>query len=454
MSQDQQATANTQTQTPPTQALARTDVDRVRDLAGSYRDAKSAASRMMWAGAHPDLVHLVTPSTVIGALPEGFGVNLARVDVNVEHETYSVAPGGDDDGGRRGGKRGLSKSALERIARAAGVSWDVDRTRRLDDGSDPRYCLFLAVGRVRQLDGTEVDLQGTKEMDLRDGSPQIEALQARAKRKGKDATTQIRELRLHILAHAESKAKLRAIRSLGIRSAYTPEELKKPFFVASLMFTGETNDPELRREFAMLKAKAALGGIRALYGCDSNPFQRELMTRTEARAALPTAVRPPPITNARALDEDDELELEPEPTMATPAAPAPTGAPTSANADPSPTGGADRGESSPPANTAQTPPKTTQVIEPPAVVAGEVVAPSARPVTADAPRAASGFTIPGGRAKDTPLESAEQKDLTYWLTRIDRDLADDTSKFPNRDAELAEAIRAELARRDDEKGGR
>lgn len=54
-------------------------------------------------------------------------------------------------------------------------------------------------------------------MDLRDGSPQIEALYARAQGGRKDPTNQIREMRLHIMAHAESKARLRAIRSIGVR---------------------------------------------------------------------------------------------------------------------------------------------------------------------------------------------------------------------------------------------
>jgi hypothetical protein len=37
----------------------------------------------------------------------------------------------------------------------------------------------LAVGTVRHFDGSEKTIQGTKEVDLRDGSPQVEALWSR-----------------------------------------------------------------------------------------------------------------------------------------------------------------------------------------------------------------------------------------------------------------------------------
>jgi len=123
-------------------------------------------------------------------------------------------------------------------------------------------------------------------------------------------------MRLHILAHAESKAKLRATRSIGIRSSYTREELARPFVVAKLMFTGQSDDADIRRMFAAKRADAMLGGHRALYGVPPVP------------AALPAArryVSAPPVGSTR-YDDDDEVEALP-PARQRPAAPPPVQAP-------------------------------------------------------------------------------------------------------------------------------
>jgi hypothetical protein len=71
------------------------------------------------------------------------------------------------------------------------------------------------------------------------------------------------------LRHAETKAKLRAIASMGVKRSYKPSELGKPFAVARLMFDGHSEDPVLRREFALMKARRAIDGRAALYGGDA-----------------------------------------------------------------------------------------------------------------------------------------------------------------------------------------
>jgi hypothetical protein len=106
---------------------------------------------------------------------------------------------------------------------------------------------------------------GEVEIDMREGSPQIEAMKARAK-DGANIESQIRDTRLFLLRHAETKAKLRAIADMGVKRSYTAQELSKPFAIARVMFTGKTQDPELRRMFASKIADSMLGGHRALYG--------------------------------------------------------------------------------------------------------------------------------------------------------------------------------------------
>jgi hypothetical protein len=274
---------------PASTALARPAPGSVA-IAGSHARAEEIAAALVEAERQ---FHLVSPATQCGALPEGCEVVISMVSVDgrigsdgkpLSADIYPVGMG----------KFGLSKAPLDRIAGAAGVDWDPVLTRRLDDARDPFYCAFQAVGYVRSFDGTRRTITGTKEMDLRDGSPQCEALASRKRDGSGDASKQIREMRLHILGHAESKAKLRAIRSLGLQTSYKPEELSRPFAIARLMFTGRTADPELRREFARMNADAMISGTRALYGAPALP------------APIAAPIRP-----AAALDEDDYYPPEP-----------------------------------------------------------------------------------------------------------------------------------------------
>lgn len=276
----------------------------VQITTGAFRDPQRATDALRQAAARG---HLVAPAPICGSIPEGCSMALAAVLVDPATETYKIS-----------GKLGLSKVALDKIAAAAGVSWDVRECRRLDDGSDPHYCHYRAAGRVRDFDGTVRVVSGEVEMDAREGSPLIEEIKVKAAR-GKDGprdpASQILELRKFLLRHAESKAKNRAIRSLGVRTSYEPRELEKPFVVAKVMFTGETNDPELKRLFAEKTADAFLGGQRALYG--------EPMT-TPALPAADGAHAPPPVGSVAPSEADIDAEGEDLP----PATPAVTTPPT------------------------------------------------------------------------------------------------------------------------------
>lgn len=191
--------------------------------------------------------NLVTPSPTCPVIPEGFGISVRAVLIDVDQDTYKV-PGG------RG--RGLSKTALNKIAQTAGVTWNPSMSGRLDDASDPYYCHYRAVGMVRDFDGTPIVISGEKVMDLRDGSPTA-----------KNGGAEIGIQRKFILEHAETKAKLRAIRSgLSLRTSYSPADLEKPFIVAKLTVTGETDDDDLRREFSRMRMATALGATQAMFG--------------------------------------------------------------------------------------------------------------------------------------------------------------------------------------------
>lgn len=318
----------------PQQLAKKQERPLIERLRGSSRDPEVITAKLREASRH---FHLVAPTTG-GRAPEGCEVVFSPVLVDPA-DTYEI-PGSS--------KRGLAKAALDRIAGAAGVSWVPGESRRLDDGSDPRYCHYRAVGRYRHFDGTVATIMAEKEMDLRDGSPQVESLIAKSAKKAQrekktlsasearrigeeKAENQIRELRLHILGHAETKARLRAIRSLGIRTGYEPEELARPFVVARVSFTGATDDPELKREFARSISQNFLNGHAALYG---------QATTSLAPAPTPTAlpVPPPPVGRAHVLTDSDELDLDvvdaPEPEQAAPVQSAPEPAQDTAGGEP------------------------------------------------------------------------------------------------------------------------
>jgi hypothetical protein len=245
--------------------------------------------------------HLVSPATSCDIIPEGCAVTLSLVCVDPNPDPYK----GPKEVYAVGGRLGLSLSTLQRIASAAALSWDPDKSGRLDDGSDPHYCHYRAVGVVRNFDGSPRTVTGEVEIDARDGSPQIEEIVTKAKNakdKGgrprpRDPAPQILELRKFILRHAESKAKNRAVADMGVKRSYAPEELQKPFAVARLMWTGETNDPELKREAFRMRAEAMGGAVHGLYG-DEGVAPSGLPAHRAGRPALPRHVghAPPPVS--------------------------------------------------------------------------------------------------------------------------------------------------------------
>lgn len=207
--------------------------------------------------------HIVSATTTVDCLPPGCGVAVSYVLVNPS--TDKKGPG--EVYALSGGKVGLSGTTIAKIGNAAGVDWDPDKSGRLDNGSDPHYCHYRAVGYVRNFDGSKRTIDGEVEIDARTGSPQLDEITAKAKAGDRDPASQILELRKFLLRHGESKAKNRAVASgCGLKRSYHPEELKKPFAVCRLMFTGQSNDPEERKMFAEKTADAMIGGMASLYG--------------------------------------------------------------------------------------------------------------------------------------------------------------------------------------------
>lgn len=198
--------------------------------------------------------NLVGPITV-GALPVGCEVAVAAVRISGAEKSPDVYDVGM-------GRFALTRPAVDRIANAAGV--DTIESTMLALTRD--YCSFRVTRQIKGLDGTPTRQTATRVIDLRPSSAYRKSLQEKAKAKQKPIDSQVNEILNMLAAHTETKARLRADRALlGIRT-YTAEELRLPFVVAKVIFTGKTDDPELRRLFAGGIMASMLSGNAALWG--------------------------------------------------------------------------------------------------------------------------------------------------------------------------------------------
>ncbi|WP_394849813.1 hypothetical protein LZC95_20440 [Pendulispora brunnea] len=223
-------------------------------ITGDFADAASINERLDAARRQ---FHLVSPvETSPSVIPDGCSVVFSAVHVQLEYDAFPHKEAENS--------YGLKRTALQRIGNAAGIDWDPRFTRRTDDASQPHYCSFSAFGKVKLFDGKEIPLYGSKEVDLRDGSELTRLiLDSNTEGTGEE---QLRDARIHSHSDCETKAMLRAIRTLGLRSGYSETELRLPFIVARLRWTGVTNDPELRRIFALRQMELMLRGSHVLYG--------------------------------------------------------------------------------------------------------------------------------------------------------------------------------------------
>lgn len=207
--------------------------------------------------------NLVIPGGAIGtALLPFHQVGISFVFPDPDLDAYEVS--------KKEGRFGLGKPALESISRASGLRWIPNLCGQIDNENNPYYVEYQAVGTVMQLDGTELLVQGSKRVDLRGDKDDPKTWGPDAEGK---SWAEILQARKNILPLAESKAKNRAIRSLGVRPSYTRAEIEKGFAILRLQFTARSDDPELTREVSLKIADRALSSTAQLYG-DSGLHQR------------------------------------------------------------------------------------------------------------------------------------------------------------------------------------
>lgn len=184
-----------------------------------------------------DKVHLIAPAT------DRFSVSS---DLMVPYATQIIINPNPQAGDVHDieGKLVLSAVSLSRLSTAAGIVWSERQTRPLTVTKD--YICYRAVGYLRLPDGSSIPLIGTKEIDMDAiaaesrikkckkmyGGRAYDSLSEEERRQVDNAVNvEMATFRKHRLARAETGAKTRAIRSLGVRSSYAAAELAKPFTV-------------------------------------------------------------------------------------------------------------------------------------------------------------------------------------------------------------------------------
>lgn len=380
-----------------------------QNIAGTYSTAEAAAQRLMMAAQHCNLVggasvcplkvgHQIVISVVPINAGKAYPTNrtakaLAKGQhVDPEHPDYTPP------------EWGPGKADLMALAAAAGVQWI--ECRRLDDKSDPYFCHYRVIGEYPSIDGSMRRIDNERDVDLRDGSPQIDGM----------GDFQVKGLRENMIRLAITKARLRAIReAFGVPHSMTAEELKKPWVFSRMIFTGHSDDPAVRLLFAQTVAMQQLAATNALYGQLAGAPAVPALPAIPSSGALPAPAGPPvagALPPAHADFDESDLPDEPPPPPPPPKA-------------------------SPPPPQAQ-PPKAQQRRQ-------EESAPSNRPRT--------NVKLPGNPQKSKwagrDLADVPDTSLKWWADRLGKNLAEGTGKpeFRAKDEAVHKALLAEIADR-------
>lgn len=353
-------------------------------------DARAVSDVLARIGSE---VNLVAPATSCPALPPGCGVAFSAIQLNPDPSMGDVYPVG-------GGKLGPHKTSLDRIGAALGVSWDAEHSRRLDDRSHPYYCEYLVVGAYQRFDGSWAQVMDQKVMDLRDGSAQVSQIYRQTK-EGKDPETTIEFMRANIASHCLTKARLRALRSVGLKTSYAPQEIERPFLVAKLVFTGQTDDPVLKPMYAAAVMMNMLAGSRMVFGQGGGDALAASMMAGSAPAPSRQMGAPPPAPNLPPGNEPSMGRYQGQ------GGPSGSARPSGGGSQPRPSGG-----------------------------------------HSGAAQGASGPTVRFGRNKGTPLSELSKDELGWYRGKIRASIDDpDRANFKNANIRHMDEIKSEIRRR-------
>lgn len=206
----------------------------------SEATAKDGASfnAMMARWAQDGSVNLLTPVVGVSELPLCHSIMLVAAMCDGPEDSYHS----DFFHGNKPADQDVVSLSAHAIQKIAGVVGATVVSKRLDDGSDPCFCQFIAEAVMVTLAGETRSITATGTMDLREGSPL-------SKSQGKKPK-QLAMSRQFIVPHAEARAQRNAFRKLiGLKGKYSKkDELSKPFLAPKLKFDmrAALDDPRLK----------------------------------------------------------------------------------------------------------------------------------------------------------------------------------------------------------------
>jgi len=201
---------------------------------------------------------LIAPSDQVARVLDGTAIVISSFRAEPTLDTFP-----DDDDPKY---RIPAKPMLDRIANHLGLSWDAANCRRTDNQSSPYVRSCQAAGFVKGFDGSPREVQAHAEVDLHPESSLTKAILGRFSSDRTKGRIELERRRQFILSHADTSARLRAIKQLGLREKYLPSELAKPFFVAKVQFTGKSENEATQAVFAARVADTFLPASAALFG--------------------------------------------------------------------------------------------------------------------------------------------------------------------------------------------
>lgn len=261
-----------------------------------------------------DKAHILTPfcRSSVPYIPEGWNVFIHQYTISLAQDEKGEFKDGEVYLIKENGRLALTKIGLWRLEQLAGVTWEDPKTGkstivRIDDGKDSLVCRYQATGFILDIDGQRRSQSDGFGYDLRDNSPQANALS--------DKPKNLARLRQNIEQQTITKAKLRVLRGLlGVQSSYKPNDLLKPFVVLRMAFNIDAIDPTIKNKLITIMAAKQMGIEKEVFGL----MQLEADQARQLEAMNPTPPPPlPPVVEPLKLGEpgpiDDEASyLEPD----------------------------------------------------------------------------------------------------------------------------------------------
>lgn len=277
-------------------------------------DAKKQLETAL-AQAKKDKCNILTPAITTEGLTPLHAVTVEQLELSPDPKQGDVYP-------HDKGKMIIHKQGLEKLSNLAGI--EMIKTVRTDAGNDRQYISYQAGGFIRKADGSVVMCVKTYGMDFEVIEEEVlEGYQERMAKWKKDKSAnqwpnnlderqrlewiedksrkEVRRRRKYKDQLCESGAQARVKRDLlGLKTFYSPDELKKPFVVVRVVLKPDYEDPQIK----MMLTQAAISAQGQIFGeIPGAPMKHIAAPAPAAQIGHEPEIEPAALPNG-AADED------------------------------------------------------------------------------------------------------------------------------------------------------